>query len=81
MFCIQPGCCECHASVWPRTCLPLLIAQSTIWSAVLKLNWPCCGSRASSFISFSAVIMSNSVFAMFMYCWSFIRLAAIAVPK
>ena len=81
MFCIQPGCWECQASVWPRTCLPLLRAQLTIWSPALKLNWFWFGSVASSFISFSAVTMLNSRFAMVVYCESESLCPAIAVPK
>ena len=81
MFCIQPGCWEYQASAWPRTFLPLLVAQFRIWSPLLKLNWFWFGSVASAFISFSAVIMLNSRFAMPEYVPSLSRPAAMAVPK
>jgi hypothetical protein len=50
-------------------------------SPLVKLNWFWFGSVASSFISFSAVIMSNSRFAMVVYCESESREPAMAVPK
>ena len=59
-FCAQLGCCECHASACPRTFMPRLNAWLTIRSALLKLNWFCCGSVASHFISFSGVTELNS---------------------
>ena len=81
MLCIQPGCWECQASVWPRTCLPFCVAQLKIRSPLVKLNWFWFGSVASIFISFSAVTMLNSRFAIPVYVPSFSLLAAIAVPK
>ena len=81
MRCIQLGCCEYQASACPRTCLPFWRAQLRIRSPLEKLNWPWLGSVASIFISFSAVIMLNSRFAMVEYVESLNRLAAMAVPK
>src|SRR5690606_7268756 len=56
-------------------------AQLAIWSPAEKLNWFWFGSVASSFISFSAVTMLNSRFAMVVYCVSPSLLPAMAVPK
>ena len=47
----------------------------------MKLNWFWFGSVASVFISFSAVIMLNSRFAIAVYVESFSWPPAIAVPK
>jgi hypothetical protein len=80
-LCIQPGCCECQASVWPRTRFPFWTAQLNTRSALVKLNWFWFGSVASIFISFSAVTMLNSRFAIVVYVESPSLPAAIAVPK
>ncbi|RAO57416.1 hypothetical protein LUPAC06_02982 [Micromonospora saelicesensis] len=62
MLCIQPGCCEYQARVWPRTFQPREMAWFTIRSALLKVKLFCCGSVASIFISFSGVMALNSRF-------------------
>src|SRR4051794_35528362 len=81
MFCIQPGCCEYQARAWPRTRLPLLVAQFRTRSPLVKVNWFWFGSVASAFISFSGVTIENSRLAIVVYVESLSRLAAMAVPK
>ena len=67
--------------MWPRTRLPFCAAQLKIRSPLVKLNWPWFGSVASDFISFSAVTMLNSRFAIVVYAESPSLPAAMAVPK
>jgi hypothetical protein len=59
-FCIQVGIWACQTRVWPRTFLPLEAAQLETRSPLVNVKLPWDGSVASGFISFSAVIMSNS---------------------
>src|SRR3954471_478414 len=79
--CIQLGCWECHAIVCARTFFPFELAQLRMLSPLLKLNWFWFGSVASGFISFSAVIMLNSRFAIPEYVPSLSRPPETAVPK
>src|SRR3954452_11804036 len=81
MLCIHPGCWEYQARVCPRTFLPLLAAQFRIWSPLEKLNWFWFGSVASCFISFAAVTMVNSGFAIVVRVEARRQYAASAVPK
>ncbi len=80
-LCIQAGCWECQARVWPRTCLPFCTAQLWTRSPAVKSNRPCWGSVASIFISFSAVTELNSRFAIVVYVESLSLPDAMAVPK
>ena len=53
----QVGVCRCQTSAWPRTFMLFVCANDTIRSAVVYVKLFSVGSRASNFISFSAVML------------------------
>jgi hypothetical protein len=58
----QAGVWLCQASVCPRTNIPLACAKATCWSAFANVKFPCWGSVASHFMSFSEVRLLKCFF-------------------